>query len=185
MGMNYLIHLSQNIKVSAGAPPQNVYGADVSLDFINLGYELFLDQDKLGVKFITADLFNTASTLFTEFTGRLDIIHATNFFQQWEWDRQIEAAKLIIKLLVNKPGSMIIGSQVGSKRAREIEFVAIDGSAFMHSTKSFKILWDRVSRDTGIPFDVQVTETTFSEQAAYGWQEELEHFRLIFTIRKI
>ncbi|KAJ5569583.1 uncharacterized protein N7459_009013 [Penicillium hispanicum] len=170
--------------VSEGAPAQNVYGADMVAEFIDQGYDLFLDKDKLNVKFFTYDIFSPApSSLATELGGHLDIIHASNFFHLWQWDKQLEGARIVTKLLAERPGSMIIGAQVGTKRARDLQLPVLNSSLFLHSTRSFKTMWENVSQDTGIRFDIQVTETSFSDQKAYGWPDELETLRLIFTVR--
>lgn len=150
-----------------------------------MGYELFLDKPKLGARFITDDIFSPEAILAAEFTNRLHILHASNFFHLWNWDRQVEAAKLVVKLLVPEPGSMIIGSQVGSKRARELELPALKASLFMQSLKTFRLLWEQVGRETGVKFDVTAEEHRFSEQDAYAWPEELETFRMVFVVRRI
>ncbi|KAJ5215455.1 uncharacterized protein N7498_001862 [Penicillium cinerascens] len=170
--------------ISDGAPPQNVYGADLSATFIDMGYELFLDKLKLGARFITDDIFSPESILAAEFTNRLHIVHASNFFHLWNWDRQVEAAKLVVKLLAPEPGSMIIGSQVGSKRARALELPVSKDPLFIQSLKTFRLLWEQVGRETGVKFEVTVEEHRFSEQDAYAWPEELEAFRMIFVVRR-
>ncbi|KAJ5666773.1 hypothetical protein N7462_011182 [Penicillium macrosclerotiorum] len=171
--------------VAAGAPPQNVFGADLAPDFINQGYELFLDKEKLHTRFITSDIFNSESPLAKEFTGRLNIIHASNFFHQWGWAQQIEAGKQVIKLLAGTSGSMIIGSQVGSKRAREIKFPALNISAFLHSMRTFKMLWEKVAQCIGIKLEFNASENRFLDHEKYGWSEEMESVRIIFTVRVI
>ena len=42
--------------VADGAPPQNIYGADLHRGFIELDYDLFLDWEKLTSKFFTGDV---------------------------------------------------------------------------------------------------------------------------------
>ncbi|KAL1876097.1 hypothetical protein Plec18167_005358 [Paecilomyces lecythidis] len=150
--------------VADGAPPENVYGTDLSSDLMNLGYDLFLDKDKFGVRFIQSDVLDSQSPLATEFQGRFDFIHSSNFFHAWEWGKAIEVAKCVVKLLSNKPGSMILGSQ---------------------SITTWKRLWSIVSEDTGIQFDVQVTESSFRDAEAFAWPEDLEAFRMHFIIRRL
>lgn len=62
---------------------------------MNLGYDLFLDKEKLGARFIQSDIFDDQSALRTEFNGRFDVIHASNFFHVWEWGKTIEAANML------------------------------------------------------------------------------------------
>ncbi|KAJ5525037.1 hypothetical protein N7494_011687 [Penicillium frequentans] len=169
-----------------GAPPANVFGADLSSDFMNLGYDLFLDQDKLGARFIQSDIFDDQSALRTEFHGRLDVIHASNFFHVWEWGKTIEAAKHAVSLLSSKPGSVILGTQVGTKRARKVIFPHMKGrSAFFQNPTTWKRLWDVVQQDMGIQLDVQVTESYIPDKDEFQWPEELEFTRLHFVITRV
>lgn len=125
---------------------------------MDMGYEPFFDKVKLGARFITDDIFSAESTLAAEFTRSFGIIHASNFFHLWCWDKQIEAAKRVVELLVPQPGSMIIGSQVGSKRARLMEFPVLKVSLFMQSLETFRRLWEVVGMETGVEFEVKVEE---------------------------
>ncbi|GAD97044.1 hypothetical protein SNOG_10728 [Paecilomyces variotii No. 5] len=179
--------LAQEVRqvVADGAPAENVYGADLSSDLMNLGYDLFLDKDKLGVRFIQSDVLDSQSPLVAEFEGRFDVIHSSNFFHAWEWSKAIEVAKCVVKLLSNKPGSMILGSQVGVKRAKHLTFPHINRSIFCQSLVTWKELWSVVSQDTGIQFDVQTTESSFPDFEAFAWPEELEAFRVHFIIRRL
>jgi hypothetical protein len=172
-------------QISDGAPPAHVFGADLSDTLMDMGYELFLDKVKLGARFITDDIFSAESTLAAEFTRSFGIIHASNFFHLWGWDKQVEAAKRVVELLVPQPGSMIIGSQVGLKRARLLEFPVLKVSLFSQSLKTFRRLWEVVGMETGVEFQVKVEEHRFTEQEAYSWPEELESFRMVFVVRRI
>lgn len=152
---------------------------------MNLGYELFLDKDKLKSRFITADIFNGDSTLAKEFTGKLDIIHATKFFHLWEWEKQIDAAKRVVKLLTDRPGSMIFGTQTGSRPARNLIWSQVNKMIFMQSASTWKQLWSKVSQDTGIQFEVEVTEGIYPDQDSFGWPKDIDLYRMFYTVRRV
>jgi len=46
-----------------GAPASSLFVADLRSEFIELGYELFLDKHKIGVQFLIADIFDPFSSL--------------------------------------------------------------------------------------------------------------------------
>ncbi|KAK1808712.1 hypothetical protein LTR12_016939 [Friedmanniomyces endolithicus] len=46
-----------------GVPSAQCYGADLRLEFLDLGYELFADRATLESKFIAADVFDEGSAL--------------------------------------------------------------------------------------------------------------------------
>jgi SAM-dependent methyltransferase len=64
---------------NGGAPTENMYGCDLQPDFINLGYSLFRDREKLKTKFLVADIFDSQSAL-TEIKGQIDMVYAGSFF---------------------------------------------------------------------------------------------------------
>ncbi|KAJ5280913.1 hypothetical protein N7478_006285 [Penicillium angulare] len=167
-----------------GAPPGNIFGADLSSDLMDMGHKLFLDEDKLGVRFIQSDILDKQSTLRVEFKGLYDVIHASNFFHVWPWAKTIQVAKDALDLLSDKPGSVILGTQVGTRRAKNVNFPHINRSAFFHTTETWKRLWGVAANETGSRLDVQVTEDYFPDQDIHGWPEELEFIRLRFIIRR-
>ncbi|KAJ5112605.1 hypothetical protein N7532_000650 [Penicillium argentinense] len=153
--------------VSDGAFSQNVFGVDLVEDFINLGYDLFLDKEKINAKFLVSNLFDTDSIVSKELTGKLDIIHASNFFHLWSWTKQIEASKAVVKLLADKPGSLIIGSQVGSKKSRMTTMPGLILTLFTQSVRTFKLMRGEILRDLGVDFEVKAFETEFLDKEAF------------------
>ncbi|KAJ5735969.1 uncharacterized protein N7483_001094 [Penicillium malachiteum] len=168
-----------------GAPAENVFGADLSIDLMNMGYKLFLDEEKLGVRFITSDIFDSQSTLRSEFKGRFSVIHASNFFHVFPWAKTIEVAKITLGLLSDQPGSTILGTQVGTKRAKNVAFPHVNKTAFFHTPGTWKKLWVIAAEEMGIQVDVQATESYFPSHDLHGWPEELEFIRLRFQIRRL
>lgn len=65
--------------VHGGAPGKNIYGCDLQPDFIDLGYKLFRDREKLQSKFLVADIFDSSSAL-AEFRGNFDMVYSGSFF---------------------------------------------------------------------------------------------------------
>jgi len=87
--------------VADGAPPENLYGADLNPEFFDLGYKLFRDKDTLTSKFIAADIFDPGSELH-ELDGKIDILYAGSFLHLFSYEGQINACKAIVKLLRDK-----------------------------------------------------------------------------------
>jgi SAM-dependent methyltransferase len=165
-----------------GAPQENLYGADLVIDFMKLGYELFLDKEKLKIEFLTADIFDDNSKLNTELAGKLDIIHASNFFHLWDRIKQVEVAKRVVRLLNPRPGSLLTGSHTGSRPAQTYVVESKNLVLAMHSPKTWRELWNQVSREMGIQFNVEVIEGQYNDQMQYQWPKE-DFYRLFYTIR--
>ncbi|KAF2110467.1 hypothetical protein BDV96DRAFT_584037 [Lophiotrema nucula] len=141
--------------VADGAPAESIYGADLREDFINLGYELFLDRDTLKTKFLTADIFDTSSAL-TELKGNLDIIYAGSFFHLFGYDEQVKVSKLVASLLRPRKGSTILGRQVGAVSAEEkIHTTNAGNKMYRHNIESLKEQWKQIGNDLGVSFIVE------------------------------
>lgn len=140
--------------VADGAPAQNIYGSDLEGGFIELGYKLFKDRDKLQSKFFVADIFDSASSL-SDVRGQLDMIYAGSFFHLWGIKQQKEVSKVVANLLRPRPGSMIVGRQVGAVTA--FERVSATGNMFQHNVESFQKMWKEIGDELGVTFVVTAT----------------------------
>ena len=118
-----------------GAPAENTYGCDLQPDFIELGYRLFKDRDKLQTKFLVADIFDSASPLH-DLKGHLDVVYAGSFFHLWGLEQQKDVSRAVASLLRPQSGSMIVGRQIGAVEAAEK--TSATGTMFRHNVDSFK-----------------------------------------------
>ncbi|TKA70679.1 hypothetical protein B0A49_04383 [Cryomyces minteri] len=142
--------------VSDGVPSENCYGADLRLDLIDTGYDLFKDKETLKFKFIAADILDDNSEL-NQLDCQIDIVHAASFLHLFDWTDQMSAAKRIVKLLKPQTGSLTIGRQVGNVTAGEQPRRVENGSRmFRHNEESFRRFWAEVGDDTGTQWEVDV-----------------------------
>ena len=105
--------------VADGVDSKKCYGADLRLDFLELGYELFRDKGTLETEFIAADIFDPDSAL-RKFDGRLDIIGASSFFHLFDWNQQKAVAIRVVRLLKPEANSLLLGRQVGNVNPGEL-----------------------------------------------------------------
>ncbi|KAF2239274.1 hypothetical protein EV356DRAFT_502283 [Viridothelium virens] len=137
-----------------GAPASNLYGSDLRPDFIELGYELFLDKHKFGATFVLADVFDPNSDL-KQLDGTIDIIHAASFFHLFDRDTQIKLAKRVIALLKPQKDSLLFGRQVGKVEAGETPANSQPGRLlFRHNVETWAELWKQIGRETGTEWQV-------------------------------
>ncbi|KAL6703698.1 hypothetical protein ACN47E_009392 [Coniothyrium glycines] len=165
--------------VAAGAPAENIYGCDLQADFIDLGYRLFKDGGKLKANFLMADIFDASSTL-QDLKGKIDIIFAGSFFHLWGYEKQIQVSKAVAALLCPKPGSMILGRQVGAVEAAEQ--VSATGTMYRHNVESLRKQWQEIGKDLGIEFQVEASLQCLSQQHS-DWHTSGTR-RLWFVIRR-
>lgn len=94
-----------------GAPSENITGSDLDAGFIDLGYDLFRDKNKLKSTFKTGDFFAPEKAGLED--GSFDFVHASSFFHLFNLDEQADAIARCLCLLKRKPGSALFGRQVG------------------------------------------------------------------------
>ncbi|KAH7402868.1 hypothetical protein BKA66DRAFT_404384 [Pyrenochaeta sp. MPI-SDFR-AT-0127] len=165
--------------VVGGAPAVNIYGCDLQPGFIELGYELFKDREKLQSKFLIADIFDSNSAL-ADLKGHFDMVYAGSFFHLWGREGQVKASKAVAALLRPEPGSMILGRQVGAVEAAEQ--ISPTGTMYRHNVASFKKMWKEVGDDLGVTFTVEATLKVLSSDHL-DWHADGTR-RIWFVVRR-
>ncbi|KAK7733032.1 hypothetical protein SLS53_008361 [Cytospora paraplurivora] len=146
--------LGQDIRklVADGAPSENLYGAELLGDFIDLGYDLFRDKETLKTRFIQADILDPNSPI-QELKGSIDFIHLGMVLHVFGWEDQRKLLETSVQILKPQPGTLIIGQAVGHTEG--IYSTGRDSGSFRHNEESFRRLWGEISERTGIRFDVR------------------------------
>ena len=63
----------------------------------------------------------------TELDDSIDMAQAKSFLHLWDWDIQAEQSERIVKLLCDRPGSMVLSWQMGDVEAGEYPNAMDDG----------------------------------------------------------
>jgi SAM-dependent methyltransferase len=132
-----------------GVNPAQVYGADLNPEFIDMGYELFRDEDKFPRRdhFVApADVFDfsSESELGKLCDGKVGVLHSTSVFHLFHWAQQMQMALRCLQLMRRNGKVLICGSQVGNVDAGEYPRRRGGGSRYRHDEASWKKLWDEV-----------------------------------------
>jgi len=165
--------------VADGAPSENIYGCDLEKDFMDLGYGLFNDRDRLKTKFMVADIFDPSSPL-KDLQGSFDMIYAGSFFHLWGLEKQKEVSKLLVRLLRPKTGSVILGRQVGGAEAHET--ISATYTMYRHNPDSFEQLWKEIGDDLGIAFKVNARLKSANDNHFEGNDPNVR--RIYFSVRR-
>lgn len=137
-----------------GVPASSLYGMDVEGSFFDLGFDLFLDREKLaGATFVSGDLLKKDEP-FPQFEGAIDIIHASSLLHLFTWNEQVQVATRLAGFTKAKPGSIIIGRQVGAEKAGEYRGLNEGSTSYRHNVESFERLWAEVGAKTGSKWKV-------------------------------
>ena len=161
-----------------GAPAENVFGVELEEGFNELGYALFLDEQRLQSKLLVADLFDDNSEI-KQLEKRMDIVYTSQFFHLFGWETQVEAGKRVVRLLNPKSKSLIIGYQAARVEAEEVHNTPTkEGKMFFHNPTSFQKLWDEIGDATDTAWNV---DAVIDSPKNFQWQGFPDHSILIMS----
>lgn len=165
-------------------PAENLYGSDLRPEFLDIGYDLFRDRDKFKSDLIIADVFDDNSDLVRKLAGQIDIINTGSFFHLFDWDQQMAAAKRVTQLLRPRPGSLLVGRQVGLKEPGVRPRVERASTAYRHNVDSWKKFWDQVGKETGTAWQVDARAEEWRDDEIDRRPHHNGSFRLRFAVRR-
>ena len=155
-----------------GAPSENLYACDLRQEYMDLGYELFRDRDKMTATFINANILEEPGSL-DQLYGKIDIIHAASFFHLFGWEDQLKICKRVIKILKPQKSSLIFGRQTGNVKGTEVvpktHGLHNSSTIWRHDPDSFKRLWDIAGRETDTKWK---TWAELEERRPDHWAED-------------
>ena len=158
-----------------GAPGSQVVGAELQPEFIDLGYDLFMDRESYKGRFVLGDVFeDTPGSAMKALDRTIDIVHISSFLHLWAWDGQVSAAVRLIEFLKNKPGTIILGRQLGSSKPGEYPSPATPaGVNYLHDQESFQKMWTEVEKQSITKWKL---ETSMKSVVPNGITVELIYF---------
>ena len=157
--------------VADGASGENLYGVDLRLDFLELGYELFQDKGTLKAHFLEGDVFEEDAEAesgkdLSKLDGKIDVIHVASFLHLFAWEEQVRVGMRMVKLMTED--SLVFGRQVGTTMpgvyARRTDK---SRTRYSHDPDTFQKLWDVIGAKTGTKWNVAA-----KLQSIKGWPSE-------------
>ncbi|KAI4090310.1 MAG: hypothetical protein L6R37_007903 [Teloschistes peruensis] len=205
--------LGQDLRkcVFDGAPADNLFASDLFPEYEELAWDLFRDRDKIPPGHFFADNILAENEIFTSGPlmarlgpGQVDIITITMFLHLFNYENQLKTATRILRLLSQKPGSIILGSQAGSIDFGEQTLKppfhrSEDGSrrtVYRHNPESFERLWKEAGKVTGVPLKVSAvlqspTDFLFAADSSFDYSVKKRRYltrsetrRLYFSIMR-
>lgn len=170
--------LGQDVRklIYDGVPPSRLYGSDIEQNFIDTGYNMFLDEDKLP-----RDHFLCPADVFEDPTenklgilkDKVNILNASAVFHLFDQARQIDVARCCMRLLSKTPGSrsLVLGSHVGNINPVETGVYA-GGKKFRHNEKTWKELWEAICKEPEFCNKVQKLEVK-SSLDSQNWMSQV------------
>ncbi|KAI1801980.1 hypothetical protein F4811DRAFT_427161 [Daldinia bambusicola] len=147
-----------------GVDSSRLYGTDLEPRFLNAGFDLFKDRDKLKATFVAGDMLTPSGPNGEDdeklkvLYGKINIIHATSFFHLFTWEEQVRAGiKMVGFLDADDPNVMIFGRHVGTTTPGDKEG-AKKAKRFLHNAATWQELWGEVGKATGTTWRTEVNE---------------------------
>ena len=169
--IRYLVH-------SYHIPATQLYGFDLEPRFTNFGYELFRDRGSLNATFLSGDITaapeSSGAGDLDSLVGRMDIVFASSFLHVWDWDDMMHATKRLVSFLKPRPGSMVVGRQLGSLVAGSHAMPTKTGCNYRHNVESMRRFWEQIGREMNMRWTLEgglyEGEETIGNQGA-SWSE--------------
>ncbi|KAJ5607160.1 hypothetical protein N7537_003779 [Penicillium hordei] len=148
----------------------NLIGADIEGDFVQLGYELFRDEDSFGAQFVTRSVFD--EDFLVDRRGSIDMIYLGNFLHLFGFKEQRAIVARLGRLLVPRAGSVVFGRNISAEQGGPFFMESLGWDMYRHSDQTIKELWSTV--DVGLwevhsQLSGYETATTLGERSG-DWQ---------------
>ena len=151
-----------------GAPTYNMYGVDI-VSHWDVGFAMYRDQGRFKAHFIEADMFSSDNAALNQLLGRANIISISALLHQWAWDAQITAGKRLVEFSSAKPGTVVVGHQIGNVHGGQVTIKAGTRPSWRHDPTTFARLWKQVGAETSTAWEIEARLLTWEEM---GWDSQ-------------
>ncbi|XP_044719095.1 methyltransferase domain-containing protein [Hirsutella rhossiliensis] len=167
---------------AAGVQGPRLFGTDVQPRFVDIGYDLFRDRDRLGASFVIGDMVDPDDNRLDQLRGKVTIIYAGSFFHLFNWTQQLFIGKRLVSFLKPRTrNALIYGRHVGTTKPGE--WTASMASAYLHDAGSFQRLWDEIGDLTKTKWKVEME--AMGELACPSHRVEKGSQPMSFTVYQI
>ncbi|KAK7963992.1 Methyltransferase [Apiospora saccharicola] len=122
-----------------GTSTRNLIGTDVEPTFLQLGYELFGDRDRLEATFVPGDVF--AEDFLADYRGKVDVVYLGSFLHLFSEPQQRTVVKQLRRLLRPCAGSMVFGRNLGAVKGGPFRMESIGWDLYRHDPETIANLF--------------------------------------------
>ncbi len=145
--------------VRAGIPSTQLHGFDFEPRFLDFGFDLFRDRDRFKATLLTGDVLAAPGGMacggLDTLVGKMDVVFASSFLHLWDWADMKAVAKRLVAFTVKKPGTVVLGRQLGSLTAGSRSMPTHRRSHYRHNVESMRKFWGEVGEETGSKWEVE------------------------------
>lgn len=126
-----------------GVQGTQLFGTDVQSKFVDIGYDLFRDQNSIGATFVVGDMLDPEDSRLNELSRKVTIVYAGSFFHLFSWTQQLYIGKRLVGFLKNgTKNALIYGRHIGTTNPGETSLN--NASPYLHNKASFQQLWNEI-----------------------------------------
>lgn len=141
-----------------GIPSSQLFGFDLLQEFIDVGYEVFMDTpEATGIRIQAADVFDEDSWVVREMAGKCAVVNLGYFLHLFSYEKQVKAAVMLARALKGS-GGVLVGLHVQSWESSQFSHPIGGEAVWRHDGESFMKMWEEVGREVGCEFEVEVEE---------------------------
>lgn len=146
-------------------------GTDLEEAFLNLGYELFADRDRLEATFVPGDVF--AEHFLEPYHGKIDIIYLGSFLHLFSEVQQKTVVRQLRKLLRPQAGSMVFGRHLGADKGGHFKMEKLGWDLYRHDTQTIADLFQSYeATDSGPGGNAQwEVRSSLSRYGSANWDD--------------
>jgi hypothetical protein len=123
---------------------------------MDLGFELFRDRKTLKSTFFPTDILNERDLLLKGLDGEMDVVYLGLFLHHFDFETCVKVCTRVTRLLKPKPGSLVMGVQVGSLVGDTKPIpIPSGGILWRHDIASLERVWEEVGALTGTKWKVE------------------------------
>lgn len=107
----------------------------------------------------------------------MDIIFASSFLHVWDWDDTIKATKCLVSMTRPRPGSMVVGKQLGSLNACQHKMPTSSGFNLRHNAESMRRFWQQDGDEAGTSWKVEADVYQghqLADNRDHAWSEPVQ-----------
>lgn len=167
-------------------PAQNLVGVELRQQYIDLGFDLFRDRNRLGAKIFQADVLSSADAdPWPQLDGAFEIVNFGMILHCFTREEQAVLFERAIRTLKHdRPGTSIIGLACGTVDGTVENWAGKE--VLVHNEDTFKRLVADVEARTDTRWEVDVElDTAFSTWIPkYHWVNPRVR-RLVFELTRL
>lgn len=168
-----------------GVPSSQIVGLELERGFVELGYDLFLDNpETLHTQFVIGNMLDDGNAELNALEGTFDTFHVGLVLHLFNLQEQVKFLKRIMKLSKRDTTVLVVGHCIG--HVDGVEVTSTRGELTMrHNLETWEKLWHQVSEETGTKWKLR---TDMDDLVGFGprhtkWRDP-ERRRILFEAER-